>query len=57
MFYSTDILTKKSCGRQGNNHSLGVVWLAATLGTHSRRLTRRDYQAVNVVDAWQVVFI
>ncbi len=45
MFYSTDILTRKRGG-------MGVIWLAATLGTHNKRLTKRDYNNVNVVEAW-----
>lgn len=57
MFYSTEILSLKS------NSNIGVVWyafpalthprLAATLGPKSqaRRLTRRDYGNVDLVEA------
>ena len=64
MFYSTDILARRPFHHHGGNqyggnqqqqqHGLGVIWMAATLGLSTKRLTRRDYQAVNVVEAWQV---
>jgi hypothetical protein len=49
MFYSKDILTRKRGGVAGG---LGVIWLAATLGERNRRLTKRDYTAVDLVEAW-----
>lgn len=50
MFYNSDILSRRKTG-------LGVVWLAATLGSKSsvRRLSRKDIMAVNVSKACTMV--